>query len=79
MVAGVAHELNTPIGNALTSASTLQERLQDITRSAADGQLRTCLFAEWETDLRGPMRAGAGAGAGGSPGNSNSCGSCGNA
>lgn len=25
----------------------------------ADGQLRTCLFAGSETDLRGPMRAGA--------------------
>lgn len=32
----------------------------DRLRLTADGQLRTCLFAEWETDLRGPMRAGAG-------------------
>lgn len=31
----------------------------DRLRLTADGQLRTCLFAEWETDLRGPMRAGA--------------------
>ena len=28
-------------------------------RLTADGQLRTCLFAETETDLRGPLRAGA--------------------
>ena len=28
-------------------------------RLSADGQLRTCLFAETETDLRGPMRDGA--------------------
>jgi GTP 3',8-cyclase len=32
----------------------------DRLRLTADGQLRTCLFAEWETDLRTPMRAGAG-------------------
>jgi cyclic pyranopterin phosphate synthase len=31
----------------------------DRLRLTADGQLRTCLFAESETDLRGPMRAGA--------------------
>jgi cyclic pyranopterin phosphate synthase len=29
-------------------------------RLTADGQLRTCLFSLRETDLRGPMRAGAG-------------------
>ena len=31
----------------------------DRLRITADGQLRTCLFAESETDLRGPLRAGA--------------------
>jgi cyclic pyranopterin phosphate synthase len=31
----------------------------DRLRLTADGQLRTCLFAEDETDLRGPLRAGA--------------------
>jgi len=31
----------------------------DRTRLTADGQLRTCLFATTETDLRGPMRDGA--------------------
>lgn len=31
----------------------------DRTRLTADGQMRTCLFARTETDLRGPMRAGA--------------------
>lgn len=34
----------------------------DRLRLTADGQLRTCLFAESETDLRGPLRAGAGDG-----------------
>ncbi|HET8537480.1 MAG TPA: GTP 3',8-cyclase MoaA, partial [Solirubrobacteraceae bacterium] len=31
----------------------------DRLRLTADGQLRTCLFAQTETDLRGPLRAGA--------------------
>jgi cyclic pyranopterin phosphate synthase len=31
----------------------------DRLRLTADGQLRTCLFAQDETDLRGPIRAGA--------------------
>ena len=32
----------------------------DRTRLTADGQVRNCLFAARETDLRGPLRAGAG-------------------
>ena len=31
----------------------------DRLRLTADGQLRTCLFAQTETDLRGPLRSGA--------------------
>jgi len=31
----------------------------DRLRLTADGQLRTCLFARTETDLRGPLRDGA--------------------
>ena len=31
----------------------------DRTRLTADGQLRSCLFSQGETDLRGPLRAGA--------------------
>jgi cyclic pyranopterin phosphate synthase len=31
----------------------------DRLRLTADGQLRTCLFARSETDLRAPLRAGA--------------------
>ena len=31
----------------------------DRLRLTADGQLRSCLFARSETDLRGPLRAGA--------------------
>ncbi len=32
----------------------------DRIRLTADGRLRTCLFSQHETDLRGPLRAGAG-------------------
>jgi len=31
----------------------------DRTRLTADGALRSCLFSQVETDLRGPLRAGA--------------------
>ncbi|HET8680256.1 MAG TPA: GTP 3',8-cyclase MoaA, partial [Micromonosporaceae bacterium] len=31
----------------------------DRTRLTADGQVRNCLFARAESDLRGPLRAGA--------------------
>jgi PAS domain S-box-containing protein len=37
LVAGVAHELNTPIGNGLMAISTLDERLKDFRRIAKEG------------------------------------------
>jgi len=39
-VAGVAHELNTPIGNCLTAASTLDERTTETQRAFAAGALK---------------------------------------
>lgn len=51
----------TPVGRLGIIASVTRPFCRDCDRLrlTADGQLRTCLFAQNETDLRGPMRAGA--------------------
>ena len=40
MVAGVAHELNTPIGNGLMAVTTLQSQLTGIAQSLASGTMK---------------------------------------
>ena len=41
LVAGVAHEINTPLGTALTAASHLRDQTQQLSRSFAEQQLRS--------------------------------------
>jgi len=47
LVAGVAHELNTPIGNSLLMASTLQERTGDIAARFDSASLRRSDLADY--------------------------------
>jgi signal transduction histidine kinase/HAMP domain-containing protein len=51
MVAGVAHELNTPIGNALLVASTLNEDYLDLVKSMETG-MRKSSFQEFLEKIR---------------------------
>ncbi|MGW8390789.1 ATP-binding protein [Pseudoduganella sp. HUAS MS19] len=40
LVAGIAHELNTPIGNSLLASTALDERVKEFKQSVADGTVR---------------------------------------
>jgi PAS domain S-box-containing protein len=55
LVAGIAHELNTPIGNSLTVASTLQDHTNTFTSEMAKGLTRSRL-----DEFVGNIRQGAG-------------------
>jgi ligand-binding sensor domain-containing protein/signal transduction histidine kinase len=47
LVAGVAHELNTPIGNSLLMASTLQEKTEALSSAFAEGRLKKSDLEAW--------------------------------
>ena len=52
LVAGVSHELNTPIGSAVTIASTLQDQTDELRREIATGQLRKSQIVQFVEDVR---------------------------
>jgi signal transduction histidine kinase len=53
LVAGVAHEISSPIGTSLTVASTLAHRSADFTGQIASGQVRRALLVEFTDGCRG--------------------------
>lgn len=53
LVAGVAHEISSPIGNSLTVASTLARRSADFADQIASGQVRRAHLVEFADSCRG--------------------------
>ena len=51
MVAGIAHEVNTPVGATLAVASTLEEKAQVFTATAKRGELRRSMLDSFLGDL----------------------------
>jgi len=47
LVAGVSHELNTPIGNSITVASTLFDKTRDFSEEVASGHVRRSALDEY--------------------------------
>ena len=52
LVAGVAHELNTPIGNSVTVASTLHDKTRDFGLAVEAGKLRRSILDNYLEDAR---------------------------
>jgi len=50
MVAGVAHELNTPIGNALTVATTLRHEARQLRNAVENGTLKRSALERFTTE-----------------------------
>jgi signal transduction histidine kinase len=53
LVAGVAHEISSPIGTSLTVASALARRSADFAEQIASGQIRRAMLVEFADGCRG--------------------------
>lgn len=51
LVAGIAHELNTPLGNGLMAASTLREQMQSLKKEMAEKGPRRSTFEAFLTSV----------------------------
>jgi DNA-binding response OmpR family regulator len=52
LVAGIAHELNTPIGNSLMAATTFESQTDDICRHSAEGGITRTEFERYIENAR---------------------------
>ncbi len=50
LVAGIAHELNTPVGNSLMAASTLEDRSREISTAVSAGALKRSVLDQFLQD-----------------------------
>jgi two-component system, NtrC family, sensor kinase len=55
LVAGIAHELNTPLGNSLTVVTALDERLKDVSQLVTGGPIRRSELDAFLTQSRDGM------------------------
>ncbi|MCV2350572.1 ATP-binding protein [Paucibacter sp. Y2R2-4] len=56
LVAGIAHELNTPLGNSLLMASTLEQRTSEVEQAAAAKSLRRSELEGYLTEAKSMAR-----------------------